>query len=212
MFTGMIEEVGSIENISPLGNGRRIDITASVILEDMRLGDSISINGVCLTVVACTSRRFSVEAVEETMKKTSFSGFLGGTPVNLERAMKADGRIGGHFVQGHVDTVSRILSIQKREESLWIGIAYTAMEAAWIIPRGSIAVDGVSLTVAEKSKDTFFISIIPHTSGNTIISRYKIGDVVNIEYDMLGKYIVNMLEVRAEKPSITTDYLKQLGY
>ncbi|MBL0176696.1 MAG: riboflavin synthase [Ignavibacteria bacterium] len=212
MFTGMIEEVGVIERVSPLGNGRRIDIAASLTVEDLQLGDSIAINGVCLTAVACSPRSFSVEAVEETMKKTSFRGFHGGKRVNLERAMKADGRLGGHFVQGHVDAVSRILSIEKREESLWIGIAYPASASAWIIPRGSVAVDGVSLTVAEKTNGEFFVSVIPHTGDNTIFSFYKGGDDVNIEYDMLGKYIVNMLEVRAGSTSMTTDYLKQLGY
>lgn len=212
MFTGMIEEIGVIERVSPLGNGRRIDIAASLILEDLRLGDSIAINGVCLTAVDRSPRSFSVEAVEETMKKTSFRGFHAGKQVNLERAMKADGRLGGHFVQGHVDAVSRILSIQKREESLWIGIAYPVSESALIIPRGSVAVDGVSLTVAEKTKGEFFVSVIPHTGDNTIFSLYKSGDDVNIEYDMLGKYIVNMLEVRAGNTSMTMDYLKQLGY
>jgi riboflavin synthase len=211
MFTGIIEEVGTVRALQPLGKGRRMEIAASIALKDVAEGDSVAVNGVCLTVTHFTRDIFTVEAVEETMKKSTLASLVTGSRVNLERALRADGKLGGHFVQGHVDFTTEIRSIERRAESWMVGIAYPTEAAANIIPMGSVAIDGVSLTVAEKEASVFRISVIPHTWETTLFRTYAEGRRVNIELDMIGKYVLNYLR-ESGGTGITEGYLRNLGY
>lgn len=211
MFTGIIEEIGKLKSMRPLGKGRRLDITANAVLGGVAVGDSIAVNGVCLTVIAFDERGFAVEAVEETMKKSTLGLLDTGAPLNLERALRADSRLGGHFVQGHVDFTSEVRGIERREESWMVEISYPRSASGNIIPVGSIGVDGVSLTVAEKRDASFRVSVIPHTWDATLFHTYRKGTRVNIELDMLGKYILNYLQ-NAKGEGVTEGYLKSLGY
>jgi riboflavin synthase len=211
MFTGIIEEVGAVRALQQLGKGRRMEIGASIALKDVAEGDSIAVNGVCLTVTHFTRNSFTVEAVEETMKKSTLASLAPGAQVNLERALRADGKLGGHFVQGHVDFTTEIRSIERRAESWMVAIAYPSESAANIIPLGSIAIDGVSLTIAEKDASVFRISVIPHTWETTLFRNYVQGARVNIELDMIGKYVLNYLR-ESGSAGITEGYLRNLGY
>ncbi len=211
MFTGLIEEIGTIRSVQQLGNGRRFDIAASVVLQDTVIGDSIAVNGVCLTVVGFTDRMFTVEAVEETIRKSSLGTLGTGAPVNLERALRANGKLGGHFVQGHVDFTAEILRIEQRAESWLVTCSFPDSAAANIIPMGSITVDGISLTVAEKTATSFSVSVIPHTWETTLFRHYSRGTRVNIELDMIGKYVLNYLR-QSGKGGISEGFLKDLGY
>jgi len=211
MFTGIIEEIGKLKSVRPFGKGRRLDITASIVLDGMAVGDSIAVNGVCLTVIAFDDRGFAVEAVEETMKKSTLGMLDAGAPLNLERALRADSRLGGHFVQGHVDFTAEVRGIERREDSWMVEISYPRSASANIIPVGSIGVDGVSLTVAEKRDASLRVSVIPHTWEATLFHTYRKGTRVNIELDMLGKYILNYLQ-NAKGEGVTEGYLKSLGY
>jgi riboflavin synthase len=211
MFTGIIEEVGAVRTVQRLGNGRRFVIAASTVLQGVAEGDSIAVNGVCLTVTKYSRDSFSVEAVEETMKKSTLGALAAAAEVNLERALRADGKLGGHFVQGHVDFTTAIRSVERRAESWMVAFAYPPGAAANIIAMGSIAIDGVSLTVAEKDADSFRVSVIPHTWDNTLFRSYTKGSRVNIELDMIGKYVLNYLR-ESGSTGITEGYLRNLGY
>ncbi|PLX32059.1 MAG: riboflavin synthase [Ignavibacteria bacterium] len=211
MFTGIIEEVGTLRGVRTLGNGRRFDIQASAALQEVAEGDSIAVNGVCLTVVEFTERSFAVEAVEETMKKSTLGTLAAGSRVNLERALRANGKLGGHFVQGHVDFTAEIRGIQRREESWIVEVAFPESASANIIPVGSISIDGVSLTVAEKLAGSFRVSVIPHTWEHTLFAQYHKGTRVNIELDMIGKYVLNYLQASTGK-GMSEGFLKGLGY
>jgi riboflavin synthase len=211
MFTGIIEEIGLIRSIAPLGKGRGIEIAASIALRDIAVGDSISVNGACLTVISFVKDSFRVEAVEETLKKTTIGSFRAGFRVNLERALRVGGKLGGHFVQGHVDFTARILSVERRQESWMLEIAYPPSAAANIIAQGSICVDGVSLTVAEKLPASFRVSIIPHTWNNTLFASLGKGAEVNVELDIVGKYVLAYLE-QGKSGAVSMDFLRGLGY
>ncbi|MDX9757928.1 MAG: riboflavin synthase [Bacteroidota bacterium] len=211
MFTGLIEEVGTLRAVQQLGNGRRFDIAASSVLDGTAVGDSIAVNGVCLTVTRYTRERFTVEAVEETVRKSTLGEFSVGDSVNLERALRADGKLGGHFVQGHVDFATTLVAIERRAESWMVAFSFPAEAAPFIIPMGSISIDGVSLTVAERSDDAFRVSVIPHTWNATLFRTYGRGRRVNIELDMIGKYVVNYLR-GSGATGITEGFLRNLGY
>ncbi len=211
MFTGIIEEIGTLRNVRRFGNGRRFDVAATVALEGLAIGDSIAINGVCLTVTRFTGATFTVEAVEETMRKSTLASLTDGAPVNLERALRANGKLGGHFVQGHVDFTSDFLGAERRAESWMAAFSYPESASANIVPMGSIAIDGISLTIAEKDAGSFRVSVIPHTWEMTLFHSYARGTRVNIELDMIGKYVLNYLrESRGGK--IDEDFLRELGY
>ncbi|MGC8593984.1 MAG: riboflavin synthase [Candidatus Kryptoniota bacterium] len=195
MFTGIIEEVGMISVVRGSGSrSRTFTITAGRVLESMEIGDSVSVNGVCLTVVNLQKKAFSVEAVEETIKKTTLGNLISGDRVNLERAMKADGRFGGHIVQGHVDCVGNVLSIKRLKMSSIFEIQIPGEMNRYVVSTGSIAIDGVSLTVAEKLKNALRVSIIPHTIENTNFRYLKAGSRVNIEVDILAKYVESIIK------------------
>jgi len=211
MFTGLVEEIGSIRSSRPFGSGTRFDVNARLVLQDTAIGDSIAVNGVCLTVVSFDQRVFQAEAVEETLRKSTLGDLRSGSPVNLERALRVGGKLGGHFVQGHVDFTARVLAIERRRESWMVEISFPPESSANIVAMGSIAVDGVSLTVAEKHASSFLVSVIPHTWENTLFSTYEKGKQVNIELDMLGKYVLNALRLERE-PDISDARLRELGY
>lgn len=196
MFTGLIEEMGTIEKIEWLGQGRKFSISGDVIFSDLKVDDSISTNGCCLTVTSVTDKKFTCIAVEETLKKTTLGLFQQGQKVNLERALLPSTRLGGHFVQGHVDTVGEIIGIESLTTSKLFEIQYPINFKKYLIHVGSICVDGTSLTVAELNELSFKVAIIPHTLEKTIFANYKVGSKVNLEFDLLGKYIENILNER----------------
>lgn len=193
MFTGIVEEVGRIRSTEVFGRGSRLTIEAPRCTPELSIGDSIAINGVCLTTVSLHGDAFLVEAVEETLHKTNLGQLHEGSRINLERPLRVGDRLGGHYVLGHVDETAIITRVEKREESWWFGVQLPEASRSLIIPRGSVCIDGVSLTVAEKESDTYFISIIPYTFEHTIFHSYKEGSTVNVEYDVIGKYALNLL-------------------
>ncbi len=213
MFTGIIEEAGIIKSIDVFGRGRKISIASKIIIKDLKIGDSIAINGVCLTATHVDVRSFSIDAVEETINKTTFSKLKINKKVNLERSLRAEARLDGHLVQGHVDNVCVIEKIQSRKESWLFYFSHSKEYANFIVPTGSVSIDGVSLTVAKKLSDTeFMVSIIPHTYRTTIFQYYKVGDTVNIEYDVVGKYIVNYINGLKTQFKLTNENLLISGY
>lgn len=194
MFTGLIEEVGKVLAIQNVGRAIRFKFFASKILEDLSADDSVSINGVCQTAVEVGNSYFMVESVEETIRKTTFSKLSVGSYVNLERARKFNDRMGGHILQGHIDSVGKIVSIEQEALGTNFWVEYPMELQKYVALQGSIGVDGISLTIAGKSERKFKVAIIPHTLERTTMKLRKIGDLVNIEFDVLGKYVVNYLE------------------
>lgn len=210
MFTGLIEEVGRVKSINTFGGGIRLTIEAKVILADLKLGDSININGACQTVVSFNEKSFTVEAVEETLRKTNLGLLKTDNKVNLESSLTLNKKLGGHFVLGHVDTTGKITAIERLSSSMLMSISYPAKFSNYIINVGAITVNGISLTIARFSKTTFTVSVIPHTWQETNLQYSKIGDEVNIEFDVLGKYVAKILG--KDESDITDDWLKKLGY
>lgn len=193
MFTGLVEEKGILIKKIPNGNGFQFEIQAKKVLEDLNIGSSIAVNGCCLTVVKRTERTFSVDTIEETLNKTNLGVLKQGDKVNLERPLKADARLGGHFVLGHIDTTGKIEDIKELSNSHWMTISYPEKFNQYLIYVGSVAIDGVSMTVAELKNNSFSVGIIPHTWKETIFSEKKIGDTVNLEFDVLGKYVERIM-------------------
>lgn len=191
MFTGIIEDIGRIESIEAINNdaGLLLTIASEKIVSDVNLGDSISVNGICLTVTNYTDTNFQVEVMPETIAKTSLEGIANNSRVNLERAMKANARFGGHIVSGHIDGIGKITAIEADGIANWYTVQTSEPLMRYIIMKGSVAIDGTSLTVAGVEGDTFRVSIIPHTSEQTIFSNYQVGTIVNLENDIVGKYI-----------------------
>jgi len=213
MFTGIIEAVGTVHAITKGKESMVLEIAAPKILDDVALGDSIAVNGVCLTVTTFSSTNFTVDVMPETVDATSIHELKIGDKVNLERAMSANGRFGGHFVAGHVDGVGKILRKSPRANAVVIDIAISPELAKLSIPRGSITIDGISLTIFKLLPNQVTISVIPHTYQETILHTKKIGDTVNIETDLLGKYIANHLQANAGAQSpITKEFLLKNGF
>jgi len=194
MFTGIIQEVGKIKSIIQKDNARILTVASVKLINEIKPGDSVSVNGACLTVVEKSNNSFKVEAVEETIKKTNLGKLKNEDPVNLELALKFGERIGGHLVTGHIDTTGKIKKIKKLTKSWLFEINFPKQFRRYIISTGSIAVDGISLTVAHIDDDTFTVSIIPYTWENTNFKFKKVGDEVNLEFDFFGKYIENFLK------------------
>jgi riboflavin synthase len=189
MFTGLIEAVGTVAALDPVEGGHRLVVCATLATE-LRPGDSLAVNGVCLTTVARDDDRAAFDIGPETARVTALGALGPGTRVNLERAMRADTRVGGHFVQGHVDGTGTLVELRRDVGFTWMVFTFPAEAAAYLIPKGAVAVDGVSLTVATLAKDRFDVQIIPFTWTHTNLSALTIGDRVNLEFDMLGKYAV----------------------
>jgi riboflavin synthase len=209
MFTGLIEEIGIIRAIKHFGGGRRFTIEAKKVMNDLNIDDSVSLNGVCQTVVALNERQFEVEAVEETLRKTTLLNFRTGMKINLERASKLGDRMGGHLVQGHVDCRGTVISIQKQSAGILIWISFSNEFRKYIVPAGSICIDGVSLTTARVEPAKFMISIIPHTWELTTLKDLKQGSEVNLEFDIIGKYVEKMVEPYKSGNTSGKSYLEQ---
>lgn len=201
MFTGIIEEVGKLRSIERAGQAMVLTIEATKVVSDVQLGDSIAVNGVCLTVIRYDSSSFTVDVMPETYRKTNLHELKTGSPVNLERAMPVNGRFGGHIVQGHVDGTGVIVR-RKREENAVVFTIRLDDESLFdhIIPRGSITIDGISLTVVQSGDGMLSVSIIPHTLAETILAFKHEGSTVNIETDVIGKYVAHLLR-RGSEPS-----------
>jgi riboflavin synthase len=218
MFTGIIEEIGTISNIKQTGESIVLAVQAKEILKDVHLGDSIAVNGVCLTVTSFNENQFTVDVMPETFKATSLKVLKRGAKVNLERAMAADGRFGGHFVSGHADGLGVIKSKKPFENAVYYEIEVGSDLLQYIIYKGSVTVDGTSLTVFGVSESSFTISLIPHTSRETVLGLKGTGEVVNVECDMLGKYVEHFLTNRIsdsrqkKSANITLQFLEENGF
>lgn len=194
MFTGLVEEKGILIDKIPTGDGFQFTIKANKIMDDLEIGSSIAVNGCCLTVVKKTEDSFSVDTIEETLKKTNLGVLKQNEKVNLERPLRADARLGGHFVLGHIDTIGRVEDVKELSNSHWMTISFKEEFRHYLIYVGSISIDGVSMTVAELKDNIFSVGIIPHTWKETIFADKKIGDTVNLEFDVLGKYVERIME------------------
>ncbi len=215
MFTGLIEEIGEIKSIEKGTKSARITIKAEKILEGTKLGDSISTNGVCLTVTEFNKSSFSVDVMAETIRKSNLGKLKPGSKVNLERALRLSDRLGGHIVSGHIDGGGTIVDLYNEENATWVSIETTTDILKYIVHKGSITIDGISLTVAYVDENIFKVSIIPHTKGETTLLMKKIGDEVNLECDMMAKYVEKILkssETPKEKKSISMDFLQRNGF
>ena len=193
MFTGIVEEIGTVVSISKGAKSSKLTLQGNLIFEDMHIGDSIAVNGVCLTVTSKTSNTFMVDVMAETLRRSSLGGLSKGSTVNMERAMAANGRFGGHIVSGHIDGIGEIESFVKEDNAVWVTIKTPAKLLKYIIEKGSITIDGISLTVAYVDSRCFKVSLIPHTASNTTLLTKKAGDIVNLENDIVGKYIDKLL-------------------
>lgn len=209
MFTGIIEEIGVVKHIKNSGQTLLLTIEATHILEDIQLGDSISVNGVCLTVTTFTKKDFTVDVMPVTYHDTNLKYLSSKSQVNLERAMLANGRFGGHIVSGHIDTVGEILSIKQSENAV---LYHIQSDTRYCLEKGSITIDGTSLTLFGVTDNAITISLIPHTRANTILGTKKTGDLVNIEFDMLGKYVEKFLLPTKKNTTITTSFLTENGF
>jgi riboflavin synthase len=216
VFTGIIEEIGAIEKITKSSSSMVLSISAKKVLEDVKLGDSISVNGTCLTVTSFNTRSFTVDVMPETFENTSLKLLSAGAYVNLERAMAANGRFGGHFVTGHVDGTGTISSTQFVENAQYITIEIPEELSRFFINRGSVCLDGTSLTVFEVGNNTITVSLIPQTRHDTILGSKKVGDIVNLECDMMAKYIYKFMNGgktdNQVKGDIGTDFLTKYGF
>ena len=210
MFTGIIEEVGKIKNIQG-GTNYKLTIGASKILEDIHLGDSIAVNGICLTTISWDNGSFTVDVMRETLERTSLHRLRAGNFVNLERALAANGRFGGHIVSGHIDGTGEIINIRRDANAVWYKIKTSEKIMEFIIEKGSIAIDGISLTVAKVDRSAFYVSVIPHTLENTILLRKKTGDIVNLENDIVGKYIKSFTDKNSNS-TLCESFLKNNGF
>jgi riboflavin synthase len=214
MFTGIIEEIGKIEKITPIAGGLSIKIKAEKILNDVAVNDSVCIDGVCLTVTQLDNSSFLVDAVGATLEKTTFNNVKADASVNLERSVRLNDRLGGHLVQGHVNGVGKINEIKKLGENYLVKINIPDDLGKYLIKEGSIAINGISLTIADLDNAEISLSIIPHTWQKTNLKDKKVNDKVNVEIDILAKYVEKLL-TRGNNPSdknITESWLKEIGY
>ena len=203
MFTGLIESVGTVAAVRPVESGAGLQIETGLAGE-LAIGDSLAVNGVCLTVTRLDGSRVNADVGPETLRVTTLGSLQEGQPVNLERSMRADTRFGGHFVQGHVDAVGEIEAIRPDGDAHWIAIRFPSDLAALLVRKGSVAVDGISLTVADLRPGLFDVMIIPFTWAATSLSSLRAGDRVNLECDMIGKYVARALELRTSGPDDPT--------
>lgn len=196
MFTGIVEEVGTIKHLNTSGLSGEIAIGARKVLEGTKIGDSIAVNGICLTVTTLQPDGFTADVMAETVRRSSLSSCRNGDPVNLERAMPAEGRFGGHIVSGHIDGTGVIRSMVREENAVWVTVAASPELLKYIVEKGSVAIDGISLTVAYVDEASFKVSVIPHTGEETTLLKKTPGDIVNLENDIIGKYVEKMMSFR----------------
>ncbi|MBY9081596.1 riboflavin synthase [Paenibacillus sp. HN-1] len=224
MFTGLIEEVGALRGVSSSGEVMMLHIDASLIMSDLKIGDSVAVNGVCLTATSVGQRSFTADVMPQTYRNSNLKELKAGSPLNLERAMAAGGRFGGHIVQGHVDGTGTIRSIKRDQNAVVFEIAPDSPSLfKYIIPKGSITIDGISLTVVATPASTFTVSIIPHTLEQTVLAHKRAGASINIECDVLGKYVDHLLRYgssaqndedngRSGGSRISSDFLAANGF
>lgn len=222
MFTGIIEEVGTVSSIRHGAHSCILTISAHTILDDVHIGDSIATNGVCLTVTQFGTDTFSADVMHETLNRSSLATLRAGSRVNLERALPADGRFGGHIVSGHIDGTGTITRIQTDDNAVWYTIQTTDELLRFIVEKGSITIDGISLTVARTDASSFSVSIIPHTRAQTNLAEKRKGDIVNLETDIIGKYVSHLLAdapvrtyeqaTRSAQTNLTESFLRECGF
>ncbi len=225
MFTGIIEETGKIESVANGNKSAIITIIADKVLKGTKIGDSIAVNGVCLTVTSISGNKFTADVMAETIRRSSLGTLKHGSKVNLERAMAADGRFGGHIVSGHIDGTGVIRSLEREDNAVWVEIETPDKLLKYIVEKGSIAIDGISLTVAKLTDDSFSVSVIPHTGEETTLLAKKPGDIVNLENDIIGKYVERLMNFNTSqkspfdnktatstKSNITMDFLTENGF
>lgn len=214
MFTGIVEEMGVIRSIRRGAHSAVLSIGAETVLSDLKLGDSVAVNGVCLTATSVDSGGFTADVMHETLNRSSLGALVPGSPVNLERAMAAGGRFGGHIVSGHIDGTGTITERRRDDNAVWYTVSAPAL-LRYIVEKGSIAIDGISLTVASVAADRFSVSVIPHTAAVTVLGRKRPGDIVNLETDIIGKYVEKLLrpaEDTAPKGGISLEFLMENGF
>lgn len=215
MFTGIIEEIGVIKKITKGVNSEKLLIQCNKVLEETKLGDSICTNGVCLTVTDINDHSFQADVMTETLLRSNLGNLTLGSEVNLERALTLSSRLGGHIVSGHIDGVGKIVSLKRIDNSIEVTIEAKLSILKYIIEKGSITIDGISLTVTYVDNKAFKVCIIPHTGENTILLKKKVGESVNLECDILGKYVERLLSFKVEekkKSNISEDFLRENGF
>ena len=225
MFTGIVEEIGSVASVEPSGNGAgaRIKIRAKKILQGTKAGDSIAVNGVCLTATSLGADFFTADVMAETLRRSNLGSLMPESPVNLERAMATDGRFGGHIVSGHIDGTGTIAETEREGNAVWVYVSAPKEILDLIVQKGSIAIDGISLTVAKLDAERFAVSVIPHTGEETTLLSKKVGDKVNLENDIVGKYVQRLLGLagnsggggssgESSRSAITEEFLRERGF
>lgn len=215
MFTGIVEEIGTVSQLQRGARSAHLSVNATQVLTGTKLGDSIAVNGVCLTVTDLTTQSFAADVMPETLNRSSLSQLSVGSPVNLERALAATGRFGGHIVAGHVDGLAKIIGIRRDDTAIWYTLQTDFALMRYIVEKGSVALDGISLTVAQVSADSFAVSVIPHTASQTTLPKRRIGDALNLEVDIVGKYVEKLCRPTSETPSsggITPEFLARCGF
>lgn len=215
MFTGIVEETGTIRAIRQGAHSARLTVGAAHILPGLKIGDSVAVNGVCLTAVSIGADSFTADVMHETLNRSTLGALVPGSPVNLERAMPADGRFGGHIVSGHIDAVGTVTSTRRDDVAVWYTVEAPPDVLRYVVEKGSIAIDGISLTVAAVTGRSFSVSVIPHTASVTILGGKGPGDKVNLEADIIGKYVERLLSHNgkpAKKSGLTMEFLAQNGF
>ena len=215
MFTGIIEEIGTVKGVKRGNRSVVLEVQAKKVLEDLKVGDSIATNGVCLTVTSFTGSVFCADVMPETMQRSNLGELRAGDRVNLERALTLNGRLGGHIVSGHIDGTGKIVGREKDENAIWISVATSGELLRYIVDKGSITIDGISLTVVSVNDAGFTVSIIPHTQDETTLVKKKIGDTVNLENDGIAKYVEKLMrpaEPSEPKGGMTLDFLLANGF
>ena len=212
MFTGIIEEIGTLKSIRHGSRSSRLTIQAGRIMEDIRIGDSISTNGICLTVTSFSDDQFTVDVMPETLRQTSLGNLRAGSRLNLERALKLSDRLGGHLVSGHIDGTGTISEIRTEDNAIWITVSAKEELLRYMIDRGSVALDGVSLTIVRADDRSFRVSIIPHTQTVTTLTSKKTGDLLNIECDMIAKYVEKLFAGNKTPARIDLEFLDRYDF
>ena len=215
MFTGIVEEMDTIRSIRRGAHSAVLSIGAELVLSDLKIGDSVAVNGVCLTATGKDSGGFTADVMHETLDRSSLGSLAAGSHVNLERAMAADGRFGGHIVSGHIDGTGRITATRRDDNAVWYTVEAAPALLRYVVEKGSVTIDGISLTVATVTERDFSVSVIPHTAAVTILGEKRAGDTVNLETDIIGKYVEKLLRPQPEttpQSGITREFLAENGF
>ena len=215
MFTGIVEEMGVLRSVRRGAHSAVLSIGAETVLSDLKIGDSVAVNGVCLTATTVDAGGFTADVMHETLNRSSLGALVPGSPVSLERAMAANGRFGGHMVAGHIDGTGTITARRQDDNAVWYTVSAAPSLLRYIVEKGSIAIDGISLTVASVAADRFSVSVIPHTAAVTVLGRKRPGDIVNLETDIIGKYVEKLLRPAADtapKGGISLEFLMENGF